>query len=390
MAAADGVKDDAFLQRVILTRKKNDSTLETISVDLESILNGTATDVVLHPDDSLHIPGIDDVFDRGNFTINGLVANPGTYPYAENTTIEDLILKAGGLLDGASTVKIEVARRKKNPRSTTESSSLVDIFLFDIEDGYVIGNGATAFYLEPFDVVQIRRSPGYQEQRNVRIDGEVVFAGSYSLTQKNERLSDLVLRAGGVTSDAYVHGARLIRKMNADELAIRDATLEMAQRSVGRDSVSVASLNLSDTYTVGIELDKALEKPGSYYDMVLREGDMLVIPERVSTVRINGAVMYPNTVLYQKGQKLKEYISQAGGYSSRARKCKAYIVYMNGTVAKVKRSRGASMIEPGCEIVVPSKPERDGLKLAEILAVSTTAASLGTMAASIANLARRW
>ena len=389
VAAADGVKDDAFLTRALLTRKKDDFNTETIALDLEGILNGTVPDVALMPDDVLFIPSAYDIVEHGDLTINGMVANPGSYPYSENTTIEDLILQAGGLLDGASVVKIEVARRKKDPTSMQESSSLVETFLFDMNNGYVLNEGAR-FTLLPFDVVNVRRSPAYQPQRNVSIEGEVLFAGDYSLVRKNERLSDLVARAGGITSDAYVHGARLIRKINDDELAIRDATRQIAAQGTGRDSVSVAQLDLADTYTVGIELEKALAHPGSDYDMVLREGDRLIIPENISTVHINGAVMYPNTVLYQQGKKLNYYISQAGGYGNRAKRSKAYIIYMNGTIAKVKRSKSASMIEPGCDIIIPSKAERDPVKLSEIMSISSTAMSMGMMAVSVANLARRW
>lgn len=388
VTVAGGVKDDAFLTRALLTRKKDDFTFETIQVNLEGIMNGTVSDIALMPDDVLFVPSAHSLKEIGDFTINGLVANPGNYEFIENTTLEDLILKAGGLLDGASMVKIEVARRRKDPKSTTESSDLVETFLFDMKDGYVIeGN---AFYLEPFDVVHVRQSPAYQPQRNVTVEGEVLFAGTYSLTRKNERLSDLVARAGGVTADAYAHGARLVRVMNSDEIAVRDATLQMAERSVGKDSVAVASLNLLDTYTVGIELDKALENPGSDYDMVLREGDRLIIPENISTVRINGAVMYPNTVLYQKDKKFKYYISQAGGFGSRAKKSKAYVIYMNGTIARISKSSGASKLEPGCEIIIPSKAERQGMKLAEILSISSTAVSMGMMAASMASIMRRW
>ena len=385
VTVAEGVKDDAFLSRALLTRRKDDFTFEMISLDLEGILQGRIADVALMPDDVLFIPSKYEITERGDFTIRGMVAHPGKYPYVENMTVEDLILQAGGLQDGASAVKIEIARRKKDPKSTEQTSSLGDIFIFDMRDGYVVDNGEK-FYLEPYDVVQVRRSPAYQPQRNVTVEGEVVFSGDYSLIHKNERLSDIIKRAGGVTNDAYVHGARLIRKLNDDEIAMRDAMVKMASRSAGRDSVSTASLNLADTYTVGIELDKALENPGSDFDMVLREGDRLVIPEKVSTVRIDGAVMYPNTVLYQSGKKLKYYISQAGGYANRAKRGKAYIIYMNGTVARVNRSKGASMMEPGCEIIIPRKPNGSGMSLAEILSISTTAASLGTMAASMANI----
>lgn len=225
-------------------------------------------------------------------------------------------------------------------------------------------------------------------QRKVSVSGEVVFDGGYTLLKKSERLSDLVARSGGLTADAYAKGARLIRRMNDEERALRSATLRMAIHSSGKDSVALGSLALSEQYTVGIELDKALQNPGSDYDMVLREGDQLIIPEYLSTVRINGEVMYPNTVLYKKGAKLGHYIDQAGGYGARAKKSKAYIVYMNGTVSRVKRLRKAK-VEPGCEIIIPTKRERKRVDIAQIIGLTTSAASIGTMAATVANLLKK-
>ena len=248
--------------------------------------------------------------------------------------------------------------------------------------------GEAACGLAPDESVGARRSRGYRERRRVTLDGGVVFSGGYTLVKKNERLSDLVRRAGGLTPDAYAHGARLIRRLNDEERAVRETTLRMArQNSRGGDSLALDKLQLDDYYTVGIELDKALSNPGSDYDMVLREGDRLVIPEYVSTVSISGEVMYPNTVLYMAGKHLKYYIGQAGGYGLRAKRSKAYVIYMNGTVSRVKSLRKAR-IEPGCEIVIPSKRERKGMSLPAIMSLATSAASIGTMAASIANLSK--
>lgn len=384
VARADGLKEDAFLSRVQLFRETEDLSLEVLSLDLRAIMAGTAPDVALRRNDVLVIPSIHELQERGAFTIAGEVARPGEYPYAENTTLEDLILQAGGLLESASTVKVDVSRRLKDSRRTTMMNKTAETFTFALKDGFVI-DGDPDFVLQPYDIVEVRRSPGYQVQQRVTVAGEVLFPGGYTLTRKNERLSELVARAGGITEDAYLRGGRLIRRLNAEERAVRDATLLMANQNQGADSVSVAKLQLGDTYTVGIELDKALANPGSDYDMVLREGDRLVVPEYVSTVKINGDVLYPNTVLYQSGKKLKHYIAQAGGYGSRAKRNKAYIVYMNGTVAKVS---SRAKIEPGCEIVVPSKPKCERGVLSEIMGVATTAASLGTMAASITNLVK--
>lgn len=381
---ADGVMDDAFLTRVQLFREMDDLSLEILSLDLQGILDGSRPDVALRRNDVLVIPSIHELQERGAFTIGGLVARPGTYPYAENTTLEDLVLQAGGLLEGASTVKVDVSRRLKDPKSTEPTSEIGKVYTFSLKDGFVI-DGDPGFLLEPYDVVQVRRSPGYQEQRQVTISGEVAFPGGYTLIRKNERLSDLVNRSGGITADAYTHGGRLIRQMNEEERAVREATLRYVVQNRGADSVSLEKLQLSTSYTVGIELDKALANPGSDYDVVLREGDRLVVPEYVSTVRINGDVLYPNTVVYIKGKNVKHYVSQAGGYGQRAKRNRAYIVYMNGTVARVKSK---AKVEPGCEIVVPSKRERQRMNIGEILGLTTSAASIGTMAASIANLSK--
>ncbi|WP_302375683.1 SLBB domain-containing protein [Alistipes timonensis] len=383
---ADGLKGDAFLARALLYREHEDLSIETVAFDLKGVINGTVPDMSLRRNDVLEIASVRDLEEKGAFRIEGLVSRPGVYPFADNTTLEDLIIQAGGLLDGASTVRVDVARRLKDSKSLEPSSTLSKVFSFAVKDGFVI-EGTPGFVLQPYDMVEVRKSPAYQVQRRVSIDGEVVFAGGYTLIRKNERISDLVKRAGGVTDDAYVRGGRLIREMNDEERAVRDEVVQLARRNSGTDSLAVEKLQMNDRYTVGIELDKALANPGSDYDMVLREGDRLVVPEYVSTVKISGEIMKPNTVLFIRGEKLKYYISQAGGYGSRAKKGKAYIIYMNGTMSRVK-GPGKARIEPGCEIVIPGKRARKGISLAEIMGLTTSAASVGTMAASIANMAR--
>lgn len=382
---ADGATEDAFLARALLSRESSDMTPETVAVDLRSILDGRTPDVELRRNDVLFIPSQLDLTELGALTIYGEVARPGNYPYALHTTLEDLIVMAGGLRDGASTARIEVSRRLTDADSEHATKELAQVYSFSIRDGLVF-DGQTGFELKPFDVVIVRKSPGYQKQRTVEIEGEVSFSGTYTLVHKNERLSDLVRRAGGVTDYAYLRGARLLRRMNDEEKAVRDETLQLALRNSGSDSLVVNKIALSDTYSVGIELDKALLRPGTSIDMVLREGDKLIVPEEVSTVAISGDVMRANSVLYQPGKSYKYYIAQAGGYGDRAKKGSVYIIYMNGMIAKAG-SRGAA-IEPGCTIIVPTKRARNGQFLSQILGVATTAASLGTMAASIANLAK--
>ena len=383
---ADGLTGDAFQARVLLTREREDLTHEVISLDLAALLAGRVPDVPLQREDVLVIPSMLELEAKGAFTISGEVTRPGIYPYAENTTLEDLLVQAGGLLESASTAKVEVSRRIREPGSVVSGKDLSKVYTFSVKEGYVL-EGASGFVLEPFDIVEVRRSPGYQVQRRVTIAGEAVFAGGYTLVEKNERLSDLVRRAGGLTPDAYVKGGRLIRQMNEEERAQRQAALDMALMNAGSDSISVAKLRLSDRYTIGIELDKALANPGSDYDVVLREGDYLYIPEYISTVKITGEVQYPNTVTYLSGRGISYYVNQAGGYGKMAKKRRAYVVHMNGTVSRLKRW-GRNRIEPGSQIIVPSKKERKGLNIAEIMSLTTSAASIGTMAATIANLTK--
>ena len=380
---AEGLRGDAFLNRVMIDREHEDLSHEIIAIDLGGLLRGTVADIPLQKNDILYIPSINDLKEEETVAIYGEVANPGTFLFSKSMTIEDLLVQAGGLLEEAATTRVEVTRRIKDPKSTSVSSVLGKTFTFDIKDGLLVGDTEN-FYLEPFDAVYIRKSPAYRRQQNVTVAGEVLFSGSYSLLQKNERLSDLINKAGGVTPDAYVKGARLIRRLSEEEKPRQSDVLRMAQNKEGKDSISVSKLDISDTYVVGIDLEKALSNPHSDYDLVLREGDVLYIPEYINTVKISGAVMYPNTVIYQRDKKLKHYINQAGGFGHLAKKKRAYVVYMNGTVARLK-ARSAKAIEPGCEIIVPSKSEKKRMALSEILGISSTTATIAAMVATLAN-----
>lgn len=384
---ADGVMADAFLGRAVLQRQREDLTREIIQVDLKAILGGTKPDISLQRNDVLYIPSIHDLQDLGNIEVFGEVARPGKYIYADNMTLEDLIIQAGGLLESASTVKVDVSRRIKNNKSTESVSTIGQMFSFALKDGFII-DGEAGFVLEPYDQVYVRRSPGYQEQVNVSVEGEILYEGTYALTSKSERLSDLVLKAGKVTPYAYVRGAKLMRKANEEEIERMRDVVEMMQREMG--GASMDSLKLEDIkteYSVGINLEAAINNPGGDADIVLREGDKLIIPEMVNTVKINGAVMMPNTVAYNKKMSVKDYISQAGGYSNGARKTKAFIIYMNGQVAEVKRSN-KSVVEPGCEIIVPVKDKTKAEKwnIQTILGIASSLGSLGLTAASVANI----
>lgn len=380
---AEGLRGDAFLNRALIDREHEDLSHEIIPVDLNAMLNGTVADIPLQKNDILYIPSVNDLKQEEYVSIHGYVMNPGTFQYSKQMTIEDLIIQSGGLLESASTTNVTVSRRIKDPKSSTYSSVLGESFSFNVKDGFVLGG--ENFYLQPFDAVYVRKSPAYFEQQNVTLSGEVMFGGVYALQQKSERLSDVVSRAGGVTPDAYVKGARLVRQMNEEERRRQADVLRMARSGEGKDSISIEKLNMGTTYSIGIDLEKALENPGSDYDLVLREGDHLFIPEYVNTVKISGSVMYPNTVVYEDGKKLKHYVNMAGGYGSDAKKNKAYVIYMNGTVAKLSKYK-SSLIQPGCEIVIPSKPESKKMSVAEMMSIGTTSASIATMIASMVNL----
>lgn len=381
--SAEGVTEEAFTPHAILHRMKPDRTLEMLSVDLQGILAGTAADIPLRNEDVLFIPSKKDMQEEKTITIHGEVRNPGIYKYADNETLEDFVLQAGGLTDAASLVKVDVARRLKNPSATTASDTIAHTFSFALKDGFVI-DGETAFKLMPYDEVYVRTSPGYTKQQNITIEGEVNFEGTYTLSMKNQRLSDAIKMTGGLTTFAYPQGARLERRITPEERLRMQTVLKMAQAQSGdRDSIDISKLDLGSTYYVGIHLDQALANPGSDDDIVLREGDRIIVPEYTNTVKISGDVMYPNTVTYREGKGVKYYINQAGGWGNRAKKSKTYIIYMNGTVARVGYN---TKILPGSEIVVPSKPKNSRLTLPEIMSIGTGTASIATMIASIANL----
>lgn len=382
---ADGVTEDAYTDRVLLYREGPEKQLEVVALDLKDILRGAAPDITLKRNDMLVISSVNELEERGDVYIGGQVARPGAYPYAANSTVEDLIFQAGGLLEGASTARVDISRRIVDPSATEATNQLAQEFTVSIENGLAIGKGK-GFRLKPYDRVEVRRSPGYAPQETVAIDGEVLFAGTYTLRKRNERLSEFVTRAGGLIDGAYIKGAHLSRRLSESELAARKEALRLAMSNNSEnmgDSIAIDKIDLSNMYNVGINLEKALANPGSDYDLVLMPGDSLYVPEKQSTVKISGDVMFPNAVIYEPGKKLSHYINQAGGYGQRAKKGKAFIVYMNGTVARAKRN---TPIEPGCHIIVPSKPQNGGTDWSKILTLTTGFMSVATMVATIPNL----
>jgi len=399
--AADGLTEEAFTARAVMHRMLKDRTLEAITVDLQGIMDGTVADIPLKENDMLFVPTKSELMETQTLTIHGEVNFPGVYRYAANQTLEDFILQAGGLTNRASTVKVDVARRITNPAALTTDSIIAQTFSFALKDGFVV-SGENNFTLRPFDEVYVRKSPMSTVQQNVSIQGEVMFAGNYTLTTKAQRLSDLVRQAGGVNDRAFIAGARLERRFTAEERLRAEAALqraredmeanmqELAAKSGNANMATVLQNNkeqlskytVGDTYPVGIELDKAMANPGSADDLVLREGDRLIVPTYNGTVKVNGEVMYPNTVSYAEGKRVGYYISEAGGYSTKAKKNAAYIIYMNGRVAK---AGGKNKPAPGCEIVVPQQAFKS-TTMSERLSVATSVGSFAAIIATIANV----
>lgn len=375
---AGGLTEDAFLARAVMHRRKKDRSLEVLPIALGQVMNHELPDITLRNEDVLYIPSLKDIQDEKKLSIYGEVYYPGVYHFADNTTVEDLILQAGGLKDAASLVKVDVSRRLRNAKAEETSSVIAETFSFALKDGFVV-EGTPGFVLQPFDEVFVRKSPGYVEQNHVTIEGEVAFEGIYTLSNKGQRLSDLLEMAGGLTQEAYPKGARLIRTLTDAE---RLKQQSMKKFIVSKDSAELRKFDLNQVRYVGINLDKAIEHKGSdEWDLVLQDGDKLIIPQYTNTVTINGEVLYPNTVAYMPGQGLDYYINQAGGFSVKARRKKVFAVNLNGTVTRVRRSKD---IQPGCEIVVPTKEERKReVSLTEILSIGTTAAALGTMISTL-------
>ena len=383
LKACEGVTEEAFTNRAVMHRMNTDRTLKVISVDVKGILAGTTPDISLQNEDVLFIPTKSEMQNDRTLTIHGEVMYPGEYHYADNETLEDFILQAGGLKETASTVKVDVSRRIYDSKAISTDSIIAKTYSFALKEGFVI-DGEPGFILEPYDQVYVRRSPGYEEQQNVFVEGEVNFPGTYALSKRQTRLSDVIKAAGNPNHMAYIKGARLERHITDEERMRMQEVIKMTKMQGGQgDSIDVNKIDFGDRYYVGIQLDKAIENPGSDYDMILRDGDRIIVPQYINTVKISGDVLYPNTVLYKKGEKAKYYVNQAGGFGSNAKKSHTYIVHMNGTVNQMGKGDRPT---PGCEIIVPTKPARDATKLTQYLAIGTSTASIATMIATIANL----
>lgn len=401
VAAADGLTQDAYVERAVMHRMKDDMTLEMVSIDLKGIMDGVVADVALKNNDLLFIPSRTEMLGDRKITVHGEVIYPGVYPYAENTTLQDIILQSGGLTEAASLARIDVFRRVRNAKAVEDTRSAAQSFSFSLDEAYNLVEDTT-FTLMPFDEVIVRKSPAYEPQQNVTIRGQVNFPGVYTMTSKDYRLSDLIKASGNFTQLAYVPGARLVRRMTADELQQRDQSFQKAQVEMYEESLkseTVTSFEQMDTllsmkmkqeptYPVAIDLEEAMRNPGELHDIVLREGDVIVVPQYSNTVKISGEVSYPISMNYEKGKRLSYYIDRAGGYGNKARKKNVYAVYANGGVERIKK-RSRTAVQPGCEIVVPTKPETQGVTTSEIMAMASGGASLASVVVALISILRK-
>ena len=394
---AEGVTEDAFLPRGYITRLRPDNTTELISFDLGKILSGTATDIPLQREDAVTISSIFELRDEYKVSIEGEVRKSGQFNFSENLSLEDLIQQAGGFKEGASAKRIEISRRVKDSDAGAANSRTAQVFQVDVDQNLKIQG--PKFVLQPFDIVVVRNAAGYEVQRNVRIEGEVLYPGTYTITRRDERVSDLVKRAGGFTDLAYLDGASLKRgdavekgsgknRINSSETdAEKIDRLKRLQQTVN-DSTDRVDENILKNALVGINLDRIMDNPGARYDLTLEDGDILIVPKQLQTVKVNGEVLAPVTVVYSASKGFKEYVSSAGGFSQKALKKRAYILYPNGSIQSTKRFlifNNYPIVKSGAEIFVPTKAERRKLTPGETIGLASAIASLGAIAFGIMN-----
>jgi protein involved in polysaccharide export with SLBB domain len=384
---AEGLREDAFTSRASIYRLLDNLEVEVIDVDLKAILENPAMDLQLKREDLLLISSILELKQERTVNIVGEVQKPGSFPYADNISLGELIRKAGGLKHSASLAMVEVARRVQNRAATESSETISEVFNFPIDENLSVNDEGSSFRLKPFDIVFVRTSPGYKKQELAKAEGEFTFPGSYAIAQKGERISDLVARAGGLTPDAYLPGATLLRKIDDTQREQAERIKELEGDNLEIDANIDEQMNNSHQ-PIGINLEKILKYPKSNEDLLLVEGDILRVPQQLQTVRLSGELLNPVTTRYLRNVTLRRYVAHAGGFTDNARKSKVFVVYANGSVNKTRNFiffRVYPKIEPGAEIVVPTKPERDGVSLQETLAISSSLSSIALVTISIIN-----
>lgn len=401
LLASEGLSEDAYDGHAIMHRENDDLTLRMLNVDIPGILSGKVSDIPLKNNDVLFIPSKTDMLGERIIDVKGEVVYPGEYPFAEGSTIQDIILQTGGLTEAGSLARVDVFRRIRDNKSGTAGNNSALSFSFSLDEQFAILQDTT-FFLEPFDIIVVRKSPSYEEQKNVTVQGEVNFEGQYSITDKNYRLSDLIKACGGLSDMAYIRGAKLTRLMTQEEMEQRDHANTQAQIQLfeeglkeGKDmnmqiadSLLALKTNTQNTFPVAINLEKAIANPGSYYDILLREGDILSVPAQSNIIKISGEVMYPVSMGYEDGHNLSYYIRHAGGYNSNASRTKVYGINANGSVVKLS-SNSSRDIQPGMEIVVPQKKNKRKLSTTEIIGISSGVAALGSIIVALLNTVKK-
>ncbi|MFO8022943.1 MAG: SLBB domain-containing protein [Perlabentimonas sp.] len=379
---AEGLREDAFTNRAAIYRLQDDLELEVIDVNLKELLSEGSQNIILQREDVVYVSSILELHQERSINIVGEVQKPGKYSYADRISLGEVVRKAGGLKDAASLARVEVARRVNDRNSKESINKMAEVYTFPLDENLALTDQASSFELEPFDIIFIRRSPGYSDQILVEAKGEVVFPGNYAIIKKNERISDLVNRAGGITKEGYLPGATLLRKLD-------DEQKEKLQKI---DSLKIedTELNLNESYSdyqpIGIDLEYIMKNPHSSEDLFLMEGDVIKIPQELQTVRLNGAVLNPVITRYEKNKGVRNYVSSAGGFAENAKKSKVFVIYPNGSVDRTRNYilfKSYPRIEPGAEIIVPEKPPKKERTVQETLSIGSTLSSIALVIVTI-------
>lgn len=396
---AEGLKEDAFLNRGYINRLNMDNTLSLLSFDVSKIIEGSTTDIVLQREDKVTISSLFDLRDEYKVMIQGEVRDSGTYDYAENMSLEDLVQLAGGFREGATPNRIEISRRIKNSDATSTSARTAEVFTINVDPNLKLSQ--QRFELKPFDVVAVRGSEGYQVQRQVTLEGEVLYPGTYTITRKDERISDLINRAGGLTPTSYADGASLKRPgpkpvlneksrnqiNDEDEEAKKFLNLKRLQQAGVKDTLSSdVEQRLIQSDLVGIELTSILKKPGSRGDLIVEDGDVIRVPKQLQTVKVTGEVLNPNNIVYVANKGFKQYVNGAGGFTNTALRKGAYIKYANGSVESARKFlffNNYPKVKPGAEILVPKRAVTERLTAQGWIGIGTAVASMAAIIVSL-------
>ena len=392
--SAEGLKGEALIGRISIMRTREDMIIENISVNYEEIINGKSADVALKREDIVTIPSIFDLTEPAYVRIQGAVNNPEgedgiEFPFLRNMTIEDILVKVGGLSESASLARVEVVRRKRNVDPTKTNAQISDIYTFDITSDLKVEKTGTKFILYPFDEIFIRKSPNYVKQTFVEIQGEVIFPSIYGIKSKTEKISELIERSGGLSPQAYLEGATLVRQIQLSEIELAQrqrAITEITSNVRDNQAVEIEEVNATTVSSIGINLTKIMQNPGSDEDMVLQDGDIIRIPKRLETVRVQGEVLYPTTVKFLEQKSFINYISNAGGFTNRSLKSKSYVLYANGSVDRTRRFLFINVypkIAPGSEIIIPQKTISAQQQIAQVQGLFSTVAGTFTALLSV-------